>query len=423
MPDTPLTDPLPSELEPAAPQPIAPQPKPRKKGRFWKGFGLTLLVLVGVGVGVANFTQIGSDTTAAIKTIGPSILKSPDLIFDNVGHDHVNILLIGQDRNWKEAMVYDPTVGKMRRGHIIDTETRARADTIMVCSLDKVNRKLRLVSFPRDTRVQYLDFDGDMHPRGERNYVKLNSVYARPDGEKLLPKVIQEELGIRIDRVAKVKLEGFNKLIDRVGGIDINVEGGLFNGKRGRMVQEDKYGGWKVDLMPGMQHLNAEQAHGYVRYRKDNEGDPGRVRRQQQVMRALAKKMSTVGVLQLPGLVTELQKLFITDMNNDEMVSAGKFAHSLGGASSITPITPFGIYAGNDIILNKPDNIKLFTAIFGSSFNPQQFLVLSPETTGDDVGGRNNNNPATLAVMREAGIIKDKEPNSRDAEIEAPGLQ
>jgi LCP family protein required for cell wall assembly len=423
MSETPLIDPFIREPEVDEPEVAEPQPKPKKKGRFWKGFGLTTLVVLGAGLGVIKFTSWGNDVEGAVKSFGPSLFKSPDLLFNNVGQDHVNILLIGQDRNWAEGMVFDPKTGKMRRGHFIDTKSRARADTIMVCSLDRVGRKMRLVSFPRDTRVQYRDFDGDMHPRSERGYVKLNSVYARPDGEKLLPKVIGDEFGIRIDRVAKIKLEGFDKLIDRVGGIDINVEGGLFDGKRGRMVQEDKYGGWKVDLNPGMQHLNAEQAHGYVRYRKDNEGDPGRVRRQQQVMRVLAKKMTNVSALQLPGLVTELQKLFISDLSNDEMVSAGKFAHGLGGASNITPITPFGIYAGNDIILNKPENVKLFSTIFGSSFNPKHFLVLSPETTGDDVGARNNNNPATLAVMREAGLIKAENPSSHNAKIEAPGLQ
>lgn len=402
------------------------QLKQKKKSRFWKGLGLTALVVTGMGLGIANFTQPGRDAAHLVNTLGPGILaaqRNPDLIFDNVGQDHVNILLIGQDRNWKQGEVFDRTIGKMRPYQVIDNDTRPRADTIIVCSLDKVNRKMRLVSFPRDTRVQYRDFQGELHPRGRLDYVKLNSVYSEEDGEKLLPKVMSDELGIRIDRVTKVKLDGFTKLIDRVGGIEINVEGALFNGKRTRMKYEDKWGGWKVDLMPGMQTLDGEQAHGYVRYRKDNESDPGRVRRQQQVMRVLAKKMMNVGIIQLPGLVTELQKLFVSDMNDEETVSAAKFAHGLGDMSKITPLTPFGIYAGTDIILNKPDNIKLFQTVFGSSFDPKKFLVESPETTRDDIGARNNNNPAALAVLSEAGLMKTENPDAHDAKIEAPGLQ
>ncbi len=402
------------------------QLKQKKKSRFWKGFGLTTLVVGSIGLGLANFTQPGRESVKIFNDFAPSFLaaqKNPDLIFDNVAQDHVNILLIGQDRNTKIAPVFNPQTGKTAPFYVEDTDVRPRADTVIICSLDKVNRKMRLVSFLRDTRVQYLDFEGQMHPRSSRDYVKLNSVFAEADGEKLLPKLIQDEFGIRIDRVAKVKLDGFTKLIDRVGGIDINVEGALFDGKRTRMKYKDRAGNWEVDLMPGMQHLSAEQAHGYVRYRKDNESDPGRVRRQQQVMRVLAKKMMNVGLLQLPGLVTEIQKLFLSDLNNDEMVSAAKFAHGLGDVSQITPITPFGIYEGNDIVLNKAENIKLFTTVFGSSFDPTKFLVLSPETARDDIGARNNNNPAAIAVLREAGLMESENVAKHNAEIEAPGLQ
>lgn len=402
------------------------QLKQKKKGRVWKGLGLTTLVIGGVGAGLLNFTQPGRDAMQLAGSIGPGIIstwQNPDLIFDNVGQDHVNILLIGQDRNWKVGKVLDPTTGQMRPYQVIDNDTRPRADTIIVCSLDKVSRKMRLISFPRDTRVQYRDAEGVQHPRGNLDYVKLNSVYSEPDGETLLPKVISDEFGIRIDRVARVKLDGFTKLIDRVGGIEINVEGALFDGKRTRMKYEDKWGGWKVDLMPGLQTLDGEQAHGYVRYRKDNESDPGRVRRQQQVMRVLAKKMMTVGVAQLPGLVTELQKLFITTMSDEETVSAARFAHGLGDMSKVTPLTPFGVYRGNDIVLNKPENLKLFATVFGSSFNPKKFLVLSPETTQDDIGARNNNNPAALAVLNEAGLMKAERPESHNGRLEAPGLQ
>ncbi len=402
------------------------QLKQKKKGRFWKGLGLTTLVVVGVGAGLANFTQPGRDATEVIsKYAGPmiAIRQNPDLIFDNIGQDHVNILLIGADRNWKVGKVLDPTTGKMRPYQVIDNDVRPRSDTIIICSLDKASRKMRLVSFPRDTRVRYRDAEGVKHPAGRGNFVKLNSLYAEPDGDTLLPKVIRDEFGIRIDRVAKIKLDGFTKIIDSVGGIQVNVEGALFNGKRTRMKYEDKWGGWSVDLMPGLQTLNGEQAHGYVRYRKDNESDPGRVRRQQQVMRVLAKKMMNVPIYQLPGMVAEIEKLFVTTMTPEETVSAAKFAHGLGDMSKITPITPFGIYEGTDIVLNKPDNLKLFTTVFGSSFDPTHFLELSPETKRDDIGARNNNNPAALAVLKEAGLMKTEDPASHNAEIEAPGLQ
>lgn len=383
--------------------------------------GLACLLVIAAGGAYGAFTQSGRDAVNLGQTLIPAIVhakQNPDLIFENVGQDHVNILVIGQDRNWKQGEVLDPTTGKFRPYQVIDNDTRPRADTMIICSLDKSAGTMRLISIPRDSRVRYRDFDGVRH-RG-----KLNSVYAQERGEDLLKEVMHDEFGVRIDRVARVKLEGFTKLIDQVGGIYINVEGAKFGNKRTRMKYEDKWGGWKVDLEPGFQTLDGEQAHGYVRFRMDNEGDPGRVRRQQQVMRALAKKMMNVGMMQLPGLVTEAQKLFVTDMPNDELVSAALFARGLGDPSKITPLTPYGIYADNgDIILNKPENVKLFSAIFGSSFDPKHFLVLSPETKSDDIGGRNNDNPAAIAILREAGLVSKDAGVASNAQFEAPGLQ
>ncbi|HEX9995963.1 MAG TPA: LCP family protein [Abditibacterium sp.] len=393
----------------------------RKKGRFWKNLGWTSLFIVLGGAAFGAFTQLGRDITKTGQNWAPAVitaLRDPDLIFDNVGDNHVNILVVGQDRNWKQGEVFDRTTGKMRPYQVEDTETRPRSDTLIICSLNKSAGTMRMISLPRDTSVKYRDFEGDRH-RG-----KLNSVWSQPDGEKLLVKVLRDEFGVRIDRVAKVKLDGFTKLIDRVGGININVEGAKFGNKRTAMKYEDKWGGWKVDLQPGMQHLNGEQAHGYVRFRMDNEGDPGRVRRQQQVMRALAKEMMNVGITELPGLVQEMEKLFLSDMSNEEMVSAAQFARGLGDASKITPLTPYGIYARNgDIILNRPENTKLFTAIFGSSFNPQSFLILSPETKRDDIGQRNNDNPAALTILREAKLVENPVATARNAPLDAPGLQ
>ncbi len=384
------------------------------------------LVVLGAGLGFAGFTPQGRDVTELIRGFGPAVIeaqRNPDLLFQNVGHNHVNILLIGQDRNWKVGKVFDPTMGKMRSYQVEDTDTRPRSDTMIIVSLDKEAGTMRMISLPRDTRVQYLDFEGVQHPRNPRGWLKLNSIYSEERGEELLVKVLGDEFGIRIDRVAKVKLDGFTKLIDRVGGIEINVEGAKKGNKRTRMKDEDKWGGWKVDLEPGMQRLNGEQAQGYVRFRDDDENDPGRVRRQQQVMRVLAKKMMNVGPMQLPGLVTELQSLFDTSMSNEELVSAAKFVRGLGDPSKITPLTPYGIYKGNDIVLNKPENIKLFTEIFGTSFDPQKFLVLSPETARDDIGHRNNDNPAALSILREAGLAEKDAATTRDAKFVAPGLQ
>ncbi len=403
---------------------VPSQPQPRKKGRFWKGVGVAALLSVVIGAGLAKFTTIGKDTTGLITNYGGSLWRAkqdPNLLFHSVGTQDgiVNVLLIGPDRNWTIGPVFNPHTGKYAPFYKEDKDHRPRSDTMIIVSFNQNAHSVRMISFSRDSRVRYKDSDGRRHT------AKLNTVYTFPDGDTLLPRVINDVLGIRIDRTAVIKLDGFNKLVDRVGGIDVNVEGALYNGKRTRMKYTDKVGRWSVDLEPGMQHLDGAQTQGYVRYRKDNESEPGRIRRQQQVMRALAKQVNNIEPWRVPGLVVEMQKLFNTQMTNDEVVAAALFARSLGSTAKIAPITPFGIYApdsSGDIILNKPENKKLLAALFGSSFDPQKFLPgRSPSTTHDDFGARNNNNPAAIPVLREAGLLKAEKHH--DAGLEAPGLQ
>ena len=310
----------------------------------------------------------------------------------------------------------------MARYHVVNKD-EARSDTMIVISLDRAAKTMRMVSFPRDARVRYLDRDGRLQKD------KMNSVYATggkdpAEREKVLVNFFQQEMGIRIDRVARIRIEGFTGLIDKVGGLDINVDGAmkLVNGKvkRGQHIfYEDNYGQWKVDLDPGMQHLNGEQAVGYARFRYDREGDPGRIRRQQQVMRALAKKITATPLLQLPGVVQDAKQQFSTNMTDQELASLALFARNLGADAKISPLTVFGVAASDrsDIILNKPDNIKLFTTVFGHTFDASRFLNTyhSPFTRRDELGLANNRNPAALEVLQEAGILKDEDlakPNS-----------
>ena len=171
-----------------------------------------------------------------------------------------------------------------------------------------------------------------------------------------------------------------------------------------------------------MQHLDGTQAVGYARFRYDREGDPGRIRRQQQVMRALAKKITSVPLLQLPGVVGEAKKQFQSDMSDEEMASMALFVKNIGADAKISPLTVFGIGAddGSDIILNKPENIKLFSYIFGDSFNEKNFLNRSPETDKDELGITNNRNPAAIEVLREAGILAPDAKVTPSSVLEAP---
>ncbi len=180
-----------------------------------------------------------------------------------------------------------------------------RSDTLMVASIDPKSDHVSLLSIPRDTRVKI----------SRHGFDKINAAYAY-GGEKLSRSTVENFLGIDIDHYVIVDTNSFSRLIDAMGGIDIDVEK--------RMKYEDPWddnGGLVIDLKPGRQHMDGATAITYVRYR-DEEGDAGRVRRQQKFMKACADKLSDPSiVMQLPEMIKEARQALKTDLSVGDMIS------------------------------------------------------------------------------------------------------
>ena len=179
-----------------------------------------------------------------------------------------------------------------------------RSDTLMVTMIDPKKNKAALLSVPRDTRVKI---------KGH-GYDKINAAYAY-GGHKLSESTVEDLLGVRIDHYIIINTHSFQRIIDALGGIDINVEK--------RMYYEDPWdddGGLVIDIYPGMQHMTGEKAIQYVRYR-DTEGDIGRIRRQQRFMRAVLQKVTTPEIFaKLPEIVGEVAKSVKTDLDTSDMI-------------------------------------------------------------------------------------------------------
>jgi LCP family protein required for cell wall assembly len=373
---------------------------------FWKWTGIFSLVAIAGLLGYFTLTSHGRATGRLIGEFGPAVMAAktnPNLIFDRTGSDVVNILLIGRDVNWVQKKVYDPTRKIWARMQVPDETTPARSDTMLIMSLDRVRKTIHMVSLPRDARVHMPENKYGVHR------AKLNAAHAY-GGPEMLVQAIHDDLGITIHHYAVIRFEGFKKLIDQVGGVEVDVIGALHrDGTRGRLKYDDNWGNLHIDLQPGKQVLNGEQAHNYVRFRMDLEGDPGRIKRQQQVMRALAKKLASQPFWNLAPLVQEIRQQFKTDSGFDaaQMASAADFAKSLGDPSKMQPLTLFGVYGTRgSLILNESKNKKLLRYIFGPTFNEDNFLQNSPSTEKDEMGEENNSSPGAKAILRKAGILK-----------------
>lgn|GEM_PF-2168733 len=384
--------------------------KPPRRSSPWKQVfkwtGLLIFLIIAAAFGYFNFTHSGKEWQHTAIEYGRPVLEAklnPGLIFDHAGSNVVNILLIGRDVNWTIKKVYDPSRKIWANMQVPDEETPARSDTMLIISLDRNRNVVHMVSLPRDARIRMPENKYGVHR------AKLNAAHAY-GGPEMLVQTIHDELGITIHHYAVIRFEGFMKLIDQVGGVEVDVIGALHrDGTRGRLKYDDNWGNLHIDLMPGKQVLDGEKAHAYVRFRMDIEGDPGRIKRQQQVMRALAKKLTTQGFTNLPQLIKEIRKQFITDPHFDisEMASAADFAKGVGDASKIQPVTLFGTYTERgSIILNESKNRKLLHYIFGPTFTEQNFLQRSPSTEGDEMGEENNSSPGAREILIRAGIIK-----------------
>ena len=205
-----------------------------------------------------------------------------------------------------------------------------RSDTLMIATIDPRLDQATLLSIPRDTRVKI---------RG-RGYDKINAAYAY-GGVALTESTVENFLGIDIDHYVQIDTNSFVKIIDAIGGVDIDVEK--------RMFYEDPWddnGGLVIDLYPGQQHMDGKTAVTYVRYR-DSEGDIGRVKRQQAFMAACMEKVTSPEIVpRIPKIVREVIDAVETDMSLRqllELAGALKAAAQNGLETDMVPGYPLYI--------------------------------------------------------------------------------
>ncbi|SEJ65579.1 transcriptional attenuator, LytR family [Deinococcus reticulitermitis] len=171
---------------------------------------------------------------------------------------------------------------------------QGRADVLMVLTFDPVGQKLIFLNIPRDTRV-FLP---------GRGWVKINSGYAY-GGPELQITMVERFLGIPMDKYIEISQGGFKAAIDAVGGVEVR--------PRFAFTVNDRY-----EFPLGPQRLDGTMALIYSTMRKqDPEGDLGRNRRQQEVLRSLLTEFGQLEPLDLGPLMTSLLGELATNMRTD----------------------------------------------------------------------------------------------------------
>lgn len=232
-----------------------------------------------------------------------------------------NILLIGSDSREGEA---------------------GRADTIMVLQLDGPSKQPKLLSFMRDTLVTIPGY-------GEN---KINAAYAF-GGADLVRQTLAENFGLETNYYAKVDFRSFEKVIDTLfpSGVAINAE-------------KDMSKNLEVAIKQGQQQMNGLELLQYARFRMDEEGDFGRVRRQQQVMDAIFSEMKNpLAILKLPYAAGKVLGYASTNLPMSFLLkNTFSIARGAGGVDSLTvPVADSWQYgssasAGSVLVINLETN-------------------------------------------------------------------
>ncbi len=232
----------------------------------------------------------------ATETVDPEF--SGETIHGNIDWNHgegliensdhvINILLIGQDR---------------RAG-----QGRSRSDSMILCTIDKVNKNITMTSFMRDMYVPIPGYQDN----------RINTCYAL-GGMELLDKCLEKNFGIEVDGNIEVDFFGFMDIIDLVGGVDVKLTQAEAN-------YLNKRGNWEVSndhwsLVAGVNTLNGSQALAYSRIRAIGD-DFGRTERQRTVLTAVAEKCKGLSLGELNKLLNKILPLITTDMSSNQIMN------------------------------------------------------------------------------------------------------
>ncbi|MGW3562870.1 LCP family protein [Streptomyces sp. NPDC000941] len=255
--------------------PRAARPKNWKR-RITIGLITFLVLLLAVGVG----TYFWADSKLRREVDLSKVEDRPD------GGKGTNYLIVGSDS--REGLSDD----EKKKLHTGSADGR-RTDSIIILHVgDNGNT---MVSLPRDSWVTIPAFTGpDTGKRYQNSQNKLNASFSMA-GPELLVRTVEYNTGLHIDHYAEIGFDGFAKIVDSVGGVEIDVPQDM----------KEKHAG--TNLKKGKQTLNGTEALAFVRQRYGLAGgDLDRTRNQQKFLSALANKAAT------PSTVLNPFKLYPT---------------------------------------------------------------------------------------------------------------
>lgn len=218
--------------------------------------------------------------------------------------DYINVLVLGVDTR--------------------EVEGDQNADVIMIARIDFASNEVRVVSIPRDLQVEVPG-----HGLSKINGAYDIGVKEDPDNEVagvlMMRDTIEYNFGVPIDEFVLVDFEGFEEVIDSVGGITVNVP---------ERIEDDAYptedfGTTTLIIEEGRQHMDGETALAYARTRHQDNDDKRR-ERQMLVLRALLDKGQSLGsVTRISQVISAAGDAVLTSIDWQEQLALVNLALNL----------------------------------------------------------------------------------------------
>jgi LCP family protein required for cell wall assembly len=309
-------------------------PKPKTK-IIWTGFIIRIFILLlSIIVIYTIFFLINLNKNlnkAVVKSENTTIMTDnnnsdktkeqikEDLNEQTLPRQRINILLLGLDGGSRKSGTY-------------------LTDTIMLASINPQTYQSALLSIPRDLYVKI---------PGTKYHTKINALYAyglrnekksSQEAVELIRSAVEEITGQKIPYYIIIDFAGFQKVIELIGGINIDVPYDI----KDTRYPGPNYSYETFELKKGWQHLDAETALKYARVRHTKGGDFGRAYRQQQILTAVREKALSLKILTNPFKVTELLNILgnhlKTNIDKREMLSLLKLSRNINIHQTTTQV-------------------------------------------------------------------------------------
>lgn len=216
-----------------------------------------------------------------------------------------------------------------------------RSDSIMIATIDTVNKKLKLTSIMRDS---YVAIDGHGND-------KINHAYAF-GGPQLAIKTLNENFDLNIEDFASVNFETLPKIIDKIGGIELDIDADELKYINSYIANLNNINGTSEPSIEstGLQHVSGTQALAFCRIRYTSGGDYKRTERHREVLTKILEKIKTLPATSYPSLLSDILPMVNTSLDYSEILELGTEVLKLGDSKMELERFPLDDYCEGKMI-------------------------------------------------------------------------